>query len=590
MMNKSPVKYKPNLAELLAKLRVNPVTQNSGAIPEDPFVSAAQKIYDETYEEQGNYHAEDDPSAQTTDRYGHSISYNSNQQEFINLASSGKSCILIGAAGTGKTTCMKGTVQSLIQNGKAGLLSSEGHKHLIDGTPGIVVCAYTRRAVANIRKNMPKDMQSNCITIHKLLEYAPVYYKIESESGEEKTKMMFEPTRHQGKPLPSSIHTIIFEESSMIGTDLYKEVQNALPHKVQEIFLGDIQQLPPVFGPAILGFKLLELPVIELTEVYRQALESPIIFLAHRILSGIGIPDTEFKSPIFRVPDKLGIRAWTKKISPETALQTLALTFCGNKFTQPDPTKQVQGLLQAGIYNPEEDIILIPFNKSCGTDELNKHIAQALARQNDEIVYEVIAGFNKYYFHVGAKVLYEKEDATIIKIEKNVAFVGARYAEASKTLDYWGHDPVVHESSGEDTFSDDAMDFVLSQVASQGEQEDRVRQCSHNITLRMNDSDSEVVINKASDVNAMLLGYCLTFHKAQGSEWTKVFMIMHQSHNTMISREMLYTAVTRAKEELIIICEPDHFMKGIQNQRIKGNTLAEKAEHFKGRLTEGFTL
>lgn len=565
-------KYKPNLAELLAKLRKNPTTENSGAIPVDPFLTTpAVPEFQET-----------------TDRYGHSIQYNDKQQEFINLSSSKKSCILIGAAGTGKTTCMKGTVQALIQSGHAGILHSEGHKHLVDGTPGIVVCAYTRRAVANIRKNMPKDMQSNCITIHKLLEYQPVYYTIQSESGEEKTKMSFEPTRNAGKPLPSSIHTIIFEESSMIGTDLYKEVKDAFPHHVQEIFLGDIQQLPPVFGPAILGFKLLELPVVELTEVYRQALESPIISLAHRILSGVGIPADEFKSSAFRVENKLGIRAWVKKISPETALQTLALTFCGNKFTQPDPAKQVPGLIETGIYNPEEDIILIPFNKSCGTDELNKHIAQSLARTAGEEVHEVIAGFNKYYFHVGAKVLYEKEDATVIRIEKNVAYVGARYAEASKTLDYWGHDPVYH--SAETEISDDNMDFMLAQVATQGDGEERVRQCSHLITLRMNDSDAEVIISKASDVNAMLLGYCLTVHKSQGSEWRKVFFVLHQSHATMIQRELLYTGVTRAKEELIVICEPDTFMKGIMSQRVKGDTLAEKAEHFKGKLTEGFVL
>ena len=52
----------------------------------------------------------------------------------------------------------------------------------------------------------------------------------------------------------------------------------------------------------------------------------------------------------------------------------------------------------------------------------------------------------------------------------------------------------------------------------------------------------------------------------------------------MIYRELMYTAVTRAREELYIICEPESFTKGINSQRIKGNTLAEKAEYFKGRI------
>ena len=50
----------------------------------------------------------------------------------------------------------------------------------------------------------------------------------------------------------------------------------------------------------------------------------------------------------------------------------------------------------------------------------------------------------------------------------------------------------------------------------------------------------------------------------------------------MLQRELLYTAITRAKEELVIFCEPNSFERGIISQKVKGNTLAEKAEWFKG--------
>lgn len=106
----------------------------------------------------------------------------------------------------------------------------------------------------------------------------------------------------------------------------------------------------------------------------------------------------------------------------------------------------------------------------------------------------------------------------------------------------------------------------------------------------MLDSDQEVKVESAGDLNSLLLGYAITVHKSQGSEWRKVFILLHQSHNKMVSRELLYTAVTRAREELYIICEPDHFIKGINSQRVKGDTLAEKAEFFKGKLTKDFTL
>ena len=552
------------MQELLAAYRAK---KAAAAAVSEPIPSEPTQIQ-EAIQEQTLAHN------QVIDRYGKLITLNDKQIEFVeNCGRRGASGVLIGAAGTGKTTTQFAVTQELIQAGHAGILQADDHKHLVSGTPGIVICAYTRRAVANIKRNLPHDLQSNAITVHKLLEYQPVYYDVMDENtGESKTKMQFEATRHAGNPLPSSIRYIIVEESSMLGTSLYQELINACPHQPKFIFLGDIQQLPPVFGPAILGFKLLELPVVELTEVYRQALESPIISLAHRILSGIPLPSTDY--PQWKVPGKLTIHPWKKKIEAQAALNTAGMFF--------------KAAYDSGAYDVEEDIILIPFNKAFGTDELNKIIADHIAHKHGRTVYQVVAGFNKHHFSVGDKVLYDKEDATIIRIVPNAAYSGIMPCVESPTLDYWGYDSVGRQR---EEVSEDAMDFLLAQVAvSEGKSEERVRQCSHIITLRMNDSDVEVKVDKASDVNSMLLGYCLTVHKSQGSEWRKVFFVCHQSHATMIQRELLYTAVTRAREELYVICEPETFTKGILSQRVKGNTLAEKAEYFKGKIDDGFTL
>jgi ATP-dependent exoDNAse (exonuclease V) alpha subunit len=262
-----------------------------------------------------------------TDRYGNTISWNAEQWQFIQLALAGSSCILIGAAGTGKTTTVRGTVESLIQSKHIPTLRDK-HKHLPVGTPGIVFVSYTRRAVMNLRKALPDDIKGNCITIHKLLEYAPVFYQIaDPTTGEVKNTMRFEPSRNQLFPLDSAIRTVVFDESSMVAVSLFHQVWRALPEpsQVQFIFLGDIQQLPPIFGSAILGFKMLKLPVVELTQVYRQALESPIIRLAHRILSGVPIPETEFLD--WKFQNQLTIHPWKKKISADNALLTLAAFF-----------------------------------------------------------------------------------------------------------------------------------------------------------------------------------------------------------------------------------------------------------------------
>jgi hypothetical protein len=263
------------------------------------------------------------------------------------------------------------------------------------------------------------------------------------------------------------------------------------------------------------------------------------------------------------------IRPWKKKIDSLNALLTLSAVFTT--------------FLDNGLYDPEEDMILLPFNKACGTDELNKKIGNYLAKKSGSMVYQVVAGFNRLYFREGEKVLVDKEDATIIRIEQNPAYYGVPALPASTTLDYWGYDSSSDSPKTVAETTDDDVDFLLGQVAMSENKEDRVKSASHIVTVRMNDSDQELTLTAAGELNAIMYGYCLTVHKAQGSEWRRVFFCLHQSHNVMLSRELLYTAITRAREELYIMCEPDSLEKGIKTQRVKGNTLEEKAEFFKGK-------
>src|SRR5438874_1476250 len=425
---------KERLAELLAKARQNNPTlerrkqeiEDAGYRKRASDQMAADSLQHKTTEITNAINTLTNNNTDTgVDRStGKSINYNAKQLQFVQLASSGQSAVLIGAAGSGKTTCMRGVMQELITSGRAGLLEADGHKYLRDRTPGIVVVSFTRRAVSNIRKAVAEDMKHNCLTIHALLEYEPVYHEVfDASTGEYKKTMAFEPTRTYDRPLSSTIKTCVIEEGSMVSVELFEELRSALPSNCQFIFLGDIQQLPPVFGAAILGYKMLELPVVELTEIYRQALESPIIRLAHRILSGKPIPAEEY--PEWKYPDQLTIHPWKKKLDADLALRTIA------KFLTVG--------MDSGLYNPDEDMVLIPFNKACGTIELNKHIAQHVARTNNRTVWEIIGGFEKSYLSVGDKVLYDKEVAVVTKIVPNPAYDGASPQPESIHLDYWGY-------------------------------------------------------------------------------------------------------------------------------------------------------
>ena len=479
--------------------------------------------------------------------------------------------------------------------------ADEETKWLKAGKPGIVLVSFTNMAVRQIAKHFSADI--TCCTIHKLLEYVPVTYEIDDpETGLTKKTVRFEPSRNSRNKLPRSLQTIVVDESSMVDIDLIEKVKDALPNPdaVQWIFLGDLNQLPPVYGGPILGRALLTLPIVELTRVYRQALESPIISLALDIKDG--------KSPL--VPDggyeidkgdsgKLVVKPWSKPIHEDDALNKAA-NFC-------------KGAIAAGIFDPFKDMILIPFNKSFGTIELNKSIADWLGRERNVEVVEVIAGFNTHYLAKGDKVLVQKREAIITGIAVNRGYSGKRPVDPRLyKLDRWGGATKIKGASVTWEQSNENMDvdaILESMSATHTEIEDRKHQASHILTVRFingtdpskwTDQDSELtdetfettLLETAAQINDMLGGYAVTVHKSQGSEWRKVFIFLHQKHSQMCSRELVYTAVTRAAKELYIICEPDRgikpgsLLKAAKTPRLKGNTLAEKLLSLKEKFDQ----
>lgn len=504
------------------------------------------------------------------------LTWNEAQTEALTRAESLESFCLIGKAGTGKTTVTREIIKRLIEQGKISPLDT-GTKHVSEGSPGVVIVSFTNRAVKNIAKGMSKDLQRNALTVHKLLEFEPEFYDIVDASGNAFKKMRFAPRRNKYNPLPSSLKCIIFEESSMISVELYHQLIEALPHECQFIFLGDLQQLPPVYGSAILGFKLLELPVVELTEIYRQAADSPIISLAWRISSGQTIPASEFDS--LKVTGKLQIRPWKKKLSDEDALHITSKLFAQ--------------FIDQGVYNPDEDMVMIPFNKRFGTDEFNRNMAQHLGVKRGAEVFEIIAGFTKHYYAVGDKVLVEKQEAIIREIVKNGRYQGVPPLPSNTILNRWGVYNLDHPDAAQfvDEDPEEALakieNFMNGQLARDDDEEVK-QQASHIIKCQILGSEEYVECSTSGDYSSAGFSYALTVHKCQGSEWRKCFLLVHKSHGVMLNRELLYTACTRARESLYIICEPDSLEKGVSTQRIKGNTIAEKAEYFKGKVEETF--
>jgi ATP-dependent exoDNAse (exonuclease V) alpha subunit len=558
--------------------------------------------------------------------------WNEQQLSAIHLALQRKSFVLTGAAGTGKTSTLKGIINSLMLNAMIPPVSKYREtKVLRGGMPAMALCSYTNAAVRQIAKHFTGDIPIS--TLHKLLEYAPEYETVTKEDGDTYTRRVFLPQKNRFNRLPPELSLVVLDESGTISQELIELLFAALvnPKHVQFILLGDINQLPSVYGGPILAKGLLDLPVIELNQVYRQALESPIISLATHIKEGKPFPiEDKVITMDNGVHGKVTIRPWSTKTDDEVGL-TKAIEF-------------MKIMAHNNLYNELTDTILCPQNVNFGTVELNKGIAQYLGLRDNRKVHQIIAGYNKYYYAIGDKVLCNKRESIIIDIKRNPKYAGKRPIDTSAfEVDRYGAvkpintqepnqeleldldlDLSMEEASSSDVETDqDEIINMLTSISNANSMEeilDRTEQCSHEITVRYingqtyeqiqtwkpedqelskdEDSDfesSHVEFYKTTtskEVNDMSFGYAMTVHKSQGSEWNRVYCLFHNTHGQMISRELVYTAITRAAKELVIVCEPDRrnkpgtLTKAALSPRIKGTTIEEKLEYLKNRLLE----
>ena len=498
------------------------------------------------------------------------ITLNKEQEFARELAFAGKTFVITGAAGTGKTTCQRSVAKSLLLQGKLSV-----HNFRIQGScgerwtgPSVAFIAYTRIASGNLKKAIWKDPElrdtfvHNITTLHNLLEYTPEIYWCYEENKE---KFRFIPRRNAANPL--DITHLVIEEASQVDLDLWSKLFSALRKGTQIIFLGDINQLQPVFGASILNYALTQLPVVELTTVYRQKEGSLILDNAHNILKGKSLVE----GPKFKI-----VRGGDKQFSQEKLATSLATTI--NKWEE------------LGEYDPEQDIILSPFNKQAlGTDNMNKWISQHLGQKREAIVYHIIAGITQVYPAVGDRVFYNKRVGIVKEINRNMEYQGKAPQVPSKNLTRFGtyiHANNKTEEENEEEFHLAGYENIdLEKLMEENSKEDLVRQASHCVTLSMED-DEEETLSAVGDFNTQKfsLGYCLTVHKAQGCEWRHVYIILHKDHSIMAYRELLYTAVTRASEKVVIIAKDFMLEKAIGTQRIKGNTLKDKIEYFNAKI------
>ena len=290
---------------------------------------------------------------------------------------------------------------------------------------------------------------------------------------------------------PLKADTVIVDEMSMVDVELLYALLQAVPGNKQLILVGDADQLPPV-GPGFPFSDMLRsqmLPTIRLTEIFRQAQQSLIVMNAHRVNRG-EMPDLKTVDSDF----------FFLRRKSEESVWELIRDLCAQRLPR-----------NMGI--PSEQIqVLSPTRKGgVGTVHLNQILQAALnpgAPDKKERV------FGEFTFREGDRVMQIRNNYDLMWKKTDGSAVGCG---------------VFNGDIGRITKIDPAAETM---------------------TLLFDDREAEYDFTQLNELEP---AYAMTVHKSQGSEYRAVILAVWNGSPYLLSRSILYTAITRARELLILV-------------------------------------
>ncbi len=310
--------------------------------------------------------------------------------------------------------------------------------------------------------------------------------------------------REESNPLKAD--ALIIDEMSMVDISLFHALLQATPEKTRLILVGDPDQLPPV-GPGFPFRDMLRsqcLPGVHLSEIFRQAQESLIVMNAHRINQGDMPELRNVKSDFFFLPGR----------SEEQVAQTIA-DLCVRRLPQNMgiPADQIQ--------------VLSPTKKgAAGTISLNKLLQSCL---NPPAPTKKERQYGDICFREGDRVMQIKNNYDILWKKTDGSAVG----------------------SG--VFNGD-VGIICS-----------IDPGSELMKVVYDDREVEYEFSQLSELEP---AYAMTVHKSQGSEYRAVVLSVWNGSKYLLNRSLLYTAVTRAKELLILVGREDTVAVMTQNAKV----------------------
>ena len=377
------------------------------------------------------------------------------QRKAVETALKSGAMVITGGPGTGKTTILRFIIR---------LIERMGLDYQL--------CAPTGRAA----KRMSEATGAEARTIHRMLGY-----------GSAGDRFFYD----EDNPLLTDV--IIVDEMSMVDVMLMRALLRATPSGTHLIMVGDADQLPPVGPGNVLRDVIASgiLPVIRLTDIFRQAERGMIVENAHRINNGKP-PELFSSAEDFVFEETEGAETIIRRVIALCSGKT-------NRLLTNEPIKDAQ--------------VLVPMKKGAlGAVNLNMRLQAAL---NPPSPYKKERKQGELLLREGDKVMQIKNDYKIP----------------------WKRAKTGEEGTG--IFNGD-----LGTV-------ERIDLAEQEVIVLFD--DERAAAYDYSMLEELNLAYASTVHKSQGSEYPVVIMPIAGGAPQLMTRNLLYTAVTRAREQVYML-------------------------------------
>lgn len=310
--------------------------------------------------------------------------------------------------------------------------------------------------------------------------------------------------------MPIEADVIIVDECSMIDILLMSSLLKAVANGTRLILVGDVDQLPSVGAGNVLKDIINSgcIEVVRLNEIFRQARESAIVTNAHKINNG--------EYPILNEKNKDFFFLKRQNIDDVATTIVELITTRLPKFLNITDLKLIQ--------------VLAPMKKSqIGVENLNNILQKAL---NPPDLEKQEKEYRNIVFREGDKVMQIKNNYSMVwKIIQNNQYI----------------------DEGIGVFNGD--EGVISKINNQHEY------------IEVVFDECKYVKYDFTQLDELVLSYATTIHKAQGSEYKAVIMPIHSGAPMLLTRNLLYTGVTRAKELAVIVGIEDTIKRMVDNNR-----------------------